>query len=307
MAIKSVVEATAGSSEQEGLAPDPDVMAVLRARIRAIEKNSEGQKTTGISVASGEKAAAISLSPALDTALSFSSGEAVGLAQGALHEIVGAPGANGAAGGFAAALLSLMSRREDVGGQGVVLWCQRRHDADEAGALYAPGLAAFGLKPEQLLVVQARRDRDVLWAMEEGVKSSALVAVLGEVDELGFTASRRLQLAAETNGVTVLLVRSGGQRASTTSAAITRWKVEAGQTEPAEIGSEHETCWRLELLRCRGGTPGSWIVEWRDGRLCDKAEPATKVSPAPGPANRFAVAADLRQRPRKPPQARLAV
>jgi protein ImuA len=284
------------------LAPDPDVMATLRARIRAIEKSSEAFRTPG------DKAAPISLSPALDGALSSWSSEAAGLQQGALHEIVAAPGANGAAAGFAAALLSLISRSGDVAGQGALLWCQRRRDADEMGALYAPGLAAFGLRPEQLLVVQARRDRDVLWAMEEGVKSAALVAVLGEVETLGFTASRRLQLAAEASGVTVLLVRGGDRRISTTSAAITRWKVGSERTGPAKAGAAHETSWRLELLRCRGGAPGSWIVEWRDGRLCDKAEPSgPKVSPAPGPANHIAVAADLRQRPRQPAQASLAV
>jgi len=268
---------------------DPDVMTTLRARIRSIEKNSDGLN------ASNSKASAISLSPALDEALAQSSGAPAGLVQGALHEIVGTPGTNGAAGGFAAALLSLMSRSEEAGGQGAVLWCHRRHDADEKGELYAPGLAAFGLAPAQLLVVQARRDQDILWALEEGVKSSALVAVLGEVDDLDFTASRRLQLAAEINGVTVLLVRSAGQQASTTSAAITRWKVEAAG----------EARWHLELLRCRGGTPGSWAVEWRDGRLCDRAgqaSPADRIA-----ADRVAVAADLRQRPGKPSQARLAV
>ncbi len=274
--------------------PDPDVMATLRARIRAIEKNSESLRGPG------EKRPAISLTPALDAVLSASSGGAGGLAQGVLHEIVSAPGANGAVGGFAAALLSLTSRSEAVGGQGVVLWCQRRRDADEMGALYAPGLAAFGLQPEQLLVVQAGRDRDVLWAMEEGVKSAALVAVLGEIDDLSFTASRRLQLAAESSGVAILLVRSGGRQSSTTSAAMTRWKVGSGRTKAAQIGSTYETSWQLELLRCRGGAPGRWTVEWRDGRLCDGEA-------AENPADHIAVAADLRQRPRQSAQARLAV
>jgi len=274
--------------------PGPDVMATLRARIRAIEKSSEGLS------ASSEKGATISLTPALDAALSASSADTGGLVQGALHEIVGTPGANGAVGGFAAALLSLMSRSEAVGGQGVVLWCQRRRDADEMGALYAPGLAAFGLQPAQLLVVQARRDRDVLWAMEEGVKSAALVAVLGEIDDLSFTASRRLQLAAEANGVAILLVRSGSQHSSTTSAAMTRWKVGSGRTKAAQIGSTYETSWQLELLRCRGGAPGRWTVEWRDGRLCDGAA-------AENPADHIAVAADLCQRPRQSAQARLAL
>ena len=43
-----------------------------------------------------------------------------------------------------------------------VLWCRSRRD------LYAPGLKSLGLDAGNLVVVEADKDRELLWAMEEG-------------------------------------------------------------------------------------------------------------------------------------------
>ena len=82
-------------------------------------------------------------------------------------------------------------------------WCRRQD------GLYGPGLAAFGLDPGRLIVVRARTDKDVFWAMEEGLRCSRLVAVVGEVGALDCSAGRRLQLAARAGGA----ARCGSQRA----------------------------------------------------------------------------------------------
>jgi len=116
--------------------------------------------------------------PAVDAVLPFG-----GLALGALHEVLGAgadeeDGAVAAA--FAAALLARLTRRHD----GPVLWCLA------TGDLYAPGLAARGLAPECLIVARCRDDSDILWAMEEGLRSAALAAVLGEIGTLAPTTGR---------------------------------------------------------------------------------------------------------------------
>ena len=50
----------------------------------------------------------------------------------------------------------------------------------------------------------------MLWAMEEGLRSGAVSAVLGEVATVPPIALRRLQLAAETGGATGLLLRPPG-------------------------------------------------------------------------------------------------
>jgi protein ImuA len=208
-----------------------------------------------------------------------------GLARGCLHELCGAPG-HGAALGFAAALLG---RLMADGGHGV--WIGPRNE------LFGPGLAELGLAAERLIVVRARPGAARLWALEEALRSPGLAAALAEIDRLSLTQSRRLQLAAETKGVTALLLRPP-QAGATPSAAATRWRIEAAPSEAAgeprrASGRPH---WRLGLLRCRGGHTGSWRIAWhQDGSHGEgwhevpdsralAAEPADRPAAAPGPA-----------------------
>jgi protein ImuA len=177
-----------------------------------------------------------------------------GLARGALHEILGIGGdeEDGAlAAAFAAHILGRL--------EGVVLWCLPRSD------LYGPGLAAYGLDPERVVLVRASRDAEILWAMEEGLRALGIAAVVGEVGSLPMVASRRLQLAAEHSGITAFVLRSwreGGQAArerSLPNAAVTRWRIAALPSRPhrGEPGVGR-AWWRVELMRCRGGEPASW-------------------------------------------------
>jgi protein ImuA len=206
-----------------------------------------------------------------------------GLARGALHEILGLGGdeEDGAlAAAFAAHILgrfmrpptspslSLSALRgggEGRGEVGVVLWCLPRPD------LYGPGLAAHGLDPGRVVLVRASRDAEILWAMEEGLRTPGIVAVVGEVGSLPMVASRRLQLAAERSGITAFLLRrwrDGGMAAherALPNAAVTRWRIAALQSRPMRdepgVGRPR---WRVELLRCRGGEPASWKMEVPD-------------------------------------------
>ncbi|HEX6443420.1 MAG TPA: hypothetical protein VF007_14610 [Stellaceae bacterium] len=108
-----------------------------------------------------------------------------------------------------------------------MLWCLKRPD------LYGPGLAEHGLDPARLVLVVAKRDDEILWAMEEGLRASGLAAVVGEVGRLPMVAGRRLQLAAERSGITALLLRrwrnaeEAAAERERPSAALTRWRVGA--------------------------------------------------------------------------------
>ena len=84
---------------------------------------------------------------------------------------------------------------------GPVLWCLRGRD------LFAPALARIGLHPDRVIYCETWKDREVLPAMEEGLKCRGLAAVVGEATRLSLTASRRLQLAAGESGVTAILIR----------------------------------------------------------------------------------------------------
>ncbi|MBT3395768.1 MAG: hypothetical protein HOB82_08470 [Alphaproteobacteria bacterium] len=181
------------------------------------------------------------------------------LALGCLHEVTGDPGDLCAATGFAAGLVARLSQHAGAGAGGPVLWCGRAHETHEHGGLYAPGLDEFGLGPERLLVVRARTDTQVLWAMEEGLRCRALSAVVGELDDPGFTPSRRLQLAAEAGGVTAVLLRT---RSAAATGAVTRWHVTSASTRQDE--EMNVPRWQVQLERHRGGDLGGWNVEWRN-------------------------------------------
>ncbi len=155
-----------------------------------------------------------------------------GLARGAVHEILGMGGdeEDGAlAAAFAAGILGRL------GGDGIVLWCLPRPD------LYGPGLAAHGLDARRLVLVRARRDAEILWALEEGLRASGMAAVVGEVGTLAAVASRRLQLAAERSGVTAFLLRrwrdgdAAARERNLPNAAATRWRIAALPSQPLRI------------------------------------------------------------------------
>ena len=131
-----------------------------------------------------------------------------------------------------------------------------------AGDLYAPGLALCRLAPERLILACAD-DRTVLWTMEEGLKCRALAAVVGEVEALPATASRRLQLAAEAAGVTAFVLRAAGagrRRRRGPTAAVTRWRVAACPSRDGRTGIGRPL-WQVELVRSRGGVPAHSIVK----------------------------------------------
>jgi protein ImuA len=184
-----------------------------------------------------------------------------GLPLGALHEIenAGATGEDGAAVTFLAGILARLARQASSGRR-PVLWCLQRPD------LHVPGLALAGLDARRLVLLRAPNERDILWAMEEGLRSRALAAVVGEVEALSTPASRRLQLAAESAGVTgFVLHRQAGE--GTASAAVTRWRVAALPSAPvAGEPGMGQPRWRVELLRCRGGMPAAWDMEAWDAQ-----------------------------------------
>ncbi|MSP81390.1 MAG: hypothetical protein EXQ94_00275 [Alphaproteobacteria bacterium] len=231
----------------------PTVLELLRERILRLE---------GLPplLAGREQAAPLGV-PEVDAALPWR-----GLPRGAVHEVVALD--RGAGTGFAALLLARLA------GAGPILWCSRRGD------LHAPGLAAFEVAPERVIALAAPSPEALLWAMEEGLRSGALGAVLGEVSALSLTAARRLQLAAAGGATPAILLRSAGAEAGA-SVAVTRWQVAARPSATSEPGVG-PVRFQVTLARCRGGAPNAWLMEWDDATL------------------RCPVAADAADRPARP-------
>ena len=240
--------------------------ADLRERIRRLERAHSAQRA-------GQ--AAVPLGVATIDALLPEGG----LLTGALHEIEAGPAPSGrvashdgAALGFAAHLLGRFGAKSP----GTLLWCRRPSGTFDAPP-YAAALSAW-FDPARLLTVTARRDEDLFWAMEEGLRCPGIAAVLGEFahshaqQRADPTAGRRLSLAAEKSGVPALLLRS--QPAPPQSVCTTRWRIASAPSRSTpgltDLGAAR---WRLQLRRNRFGTPSaaeipSWLVEWNDETHC---------------------------------------
>ncbi len=173
-----------------------------------------------------------------------------GLQLGAVHEVSEA----GPRGGYAACALlfvaGILARLP-----GPVLWCLHSRD------LFAPALACVGLHPDRIIFCETWKDAEILPAMEEGLRMRGLAGVVGELNRISLTPSRRLQLAAETSGVSALIIRRSCEHLSESTAAMTRWRISPApslETSPYRLG---RPLWRVELLRCRGAPPNIWTVE----------------------------------------------
>lgn len=198
----------------------------------------------------------------------------VRFAPGALHEVRAADYRDApAAQGFALALAACVTAQT----QRPLVWIGLAHEAIESGRAYGCGLAAFGLAAPGVMFVSARTVQEALWAAEEAARSPRIGAVLFELMKphrlVDLTATRRLQLAAESSGATPLLLRGGAPQAS---AARMRWRVAplqsaADRRDPKAPGNP---CWRIVTERSREGGRGVWDVEWDHERLELSAAPA---------------------------------
>ncbi len=198
-----------------------------------------------------------------------------------LHRVEAAYPDLPAAAGFSLALLLASSGPAG----GAVLWAFTARAEREWGRLWGRGsLSGLGLDPGRLLLVRAGRDREVLWALEEGLRSRAgLAAVVGEAAAVAFPDQRRLALLASGRRLPAFLL-TGADEAARGSPAAARWRVSARPSAPDPLDpcAPGPPRWRVDLLRYRAGPPGAWTLEW------DRE--ANRLRLAPGVADRAAAA-----------------
>jgi protein ImuA len=120
---------------------------------------------------------------------------------------------------------------------------------------------------ERVIFIDLRREKDVLWAMEEALQCKGLAAVVGECRDIDITASRRLQLAVEQSRVTGFILRHQ-LRHNNPIACVARWKVTPLPSVLEEglpgVGFPR---WEVELLKVRNGQPGKWQMGWSAGQF----------------------------------------
>ncbi len=143
-----------------------------------------------------------------------------------------------------------------------LLIVQEREAAREGGELYAPGLEALGVRPEETAFVRVKEGAEVLRVADEAVKRRAVPVVLAELRRgaslADLAATRRLNLAAQRRGLWLFFLTPD---LACTSAALTRWRVASAPSQgpPGRIGPP---AFHLHLLRNRLGPTGAWAAEW---------------------------------------------
>jgi len=176
---------------------------------------------------------------------------------GAMHEFLskGLEGKTATAGFIAGILSSLMQNN------GVSVW------VGPSQTIFPPALKAFGIDPDKIIFITLKREKDILWAMEEALKCGGLSAVVSELKEVSFTASRRFQLAVEQSGVTGFILRYNANNINT-NACIARWRVApipgVSYNDLPGIGFPR---WNIDLIKIRNGKPGNWQLEWAAGKF----------------------------------------
>jgi protein ImuA len=84
------------------------------------------------------------------------------------------------------------------------------------------------------------------------------------------TASRRLQLAAESSSTIGIAIRRWRRPAEAVdfgqpTASVTRWRVSVLPATPLPVSGVGRARWQLELIRCRAGESADFEVEACDG------------------------------------------
>lgn len=156
-----------------------------------------------------------------------------------------------------------------MGAHGTSLWIS------SSRKLFPPALTSFGVQPDRCIFIDLAKEKDVLWAMDEALKCEAITAVVGELKEMDFTASRRLQLAVEKSNVTGFIIRTHNRLAGkvNATACVSRWKitplpsVAVSMDPPEEMPGIGFPSWKVELLRIRNGKTGAWNISWSAGKF----------------------------------------
>ncbi|MEM7775116.1 MAG: hypothetical protein AAF732_05860 [Pseudomonadota bacterium] len=265
--------------------PRDTIIAALRNKISVIERRHGALPSSPSAEASRRPASAHAWTTGADT-IDAAIGP-FGLEVGAVHEVKPdvadqtlAAAACASARAFALTLagrrLRSQNRKPPAAETGVfqpdILICGLAASDAELGHWYGPGLLSFGLDPARLLVVSARRQSDVLWALEDGLRSRALVAVIGQIDDVDLTPARRLALAAGETQTPCLLITH--PRGSAVAATATRWRISPSATapHPLDIASPGAQRFAVGLERCRSQPPRlagqDFVLEWRDETFC---------------------------------------
>ena len=184
-----------------------------------------------------------------------------------IHEFLAASKSDcSATSGFISCLLSSLMNKG-----GACVW------VNSLQTIFPPALKLFGVDPDKIIFITTRNQKELLWLIEEALKCAGLAAVVGEIEEMNFTESRRLQLAVEKSRVTGFLIRNNPGNINT-NACTARWKI---SPIPSLIFDDLPgigfPAWNIELLKIRNGRPGSWQMYCSNNKFHPVPEAVTSI------------------------------
>jgi protein ImuA len=139
---------------------------------------------------------------------------------------------------------------------GPVFWVLPAHQRDRPlPSALAEGLCAALIR--RLYLVETKGETDLLWTVEEVLRSQPVALVVAEPEKpISLTAGRRLQLAAEAGQTTgLMLIRNGAG----SNATETRWICEPSA---APAGRSHH---HWQLAKNKKGSTAGFTLDWDGG------------------------------------------
>ena len=140
---------------------------------------------------------------------------------------------------------------------GHIFWIRTKWNPNN---LNTDGISNF-INPGRLTFVNVKNLTDILWTMEETLRTNCIPLVVCDLPEIpNFTAVRRLQLTLKSDiyehkkclGL-LLTPKNGGARG-----VESRWKATANH-------SEFQTAWHLECCKAQNTKPGKWKIIKKEG------------------------------------------
>ena len=205
-------------------------------------------------------------------------------------------------GGYAAGCVVEYLRRTPACGASTLAWAAaaaavQAKDGylvvvDTQHNIYPPPLTSHGIDLAKVIFVRPQSQADALWAVDQALRTSAVAAVVAELERIDDRSARRLQLAAESGQSLALLLR-GWQARQQPSWAEVQWLVrsqlEDGQLEDGQLEDGQQQRgqlgrrWHVQLARARGGQAGrSALLELEPmtGRLRLASHPISVLRPS---------------------------
>lgn len=145
-------------------------------------------------------------------------------------------------------------------------------------SIFPAALKFFNVEPDKIIFINTKKPKELLWLIEETLKCEGLAAVVGEIAEVTFTESRRLQLAVEQSRATGFLIRNTSRKINA-NACTARWKISpCASIITDDIPGIGFPAWNIELLKIRNGKPGKWQMQWAYNKLLSIPDPIILTS-----------------------------